>query len=449
MKKVNKQLDVKFCNLESSVQYPGMERCKIYVGYPDDNRNMSNIKTEVWNKANDESLKNIPIVGIYNHEEGKFKGHMDIDFDDNGLVITNPVPYGVIPESATQYWEEVTEEDGTIRNYNVVDGALLWTKRYPEVKEAFANGTVGQSMEILVNDYEIDDRGYTIIKDMEYSSLCLLGVEPCFEGSKVTLFSLENKEKFKQEFSLLLEEIKKFNVEEADKVQDNKELEQEEIMDTIAENETEVEDIKDTEEVVIEEENVVENEEFEQDQDESEEDNQEELVEENLETEEVEEGVIDETDNKEEVQEEKEEFSVFETEEYKELLNKFNEISEKLSSLESEKSQFEARIEELEKVNSELNSFASDIKEKQRIDEINSIEEKFSSKIEENELKSIKDKAIANEISVEDMENQLCKLFTMKSFSLDVEEERIPKQHFSLKEKESKCPYPGLEHLFK
>ena len=137
-----------------------------------------------------------------------------------------------------------------------------------------------------------------------------------------------------------------------------------------------------------------------------------------------------------------------ESEIYKALLDKYTLSEEKLVALESEKSQFEVKITELEKVNSELNSFTSDIKEKKRIEEINSIEEKFSSKIEENELKSIKDKAMANEISSEDMENQLCKIFTMKSFSLDNEEEKIPKQIFSL-EDNKKCPYAGLDDYFR
>lgn len=481
MKKINKQLEVKFTNIESSKQYAGMDRCKILVGYADDNRNRTNIKKEVWEHANVNSIKNIPIVGIYSQEDGRFKGHMDIDFDDEGLVITNPVPYGVVPESANIYWETIEEEDGTIRDYTVVDGALLWTKRYPEVKEAFENGTVGQSMEILVNDYEVDGRGYTIIKEMEYSSLCLLGLsEPCFESAKATMFTLD-KEKFKQEFSLLLDEIKKFNIEEDDKVKDNKSLDQNiqagNIDCTIKiESKVDVDTKKGCE--------INDNASFSLSHDELYRALREEIqghyesncswtyvndVYDNYVVYSVESWHNDickeesfkanytksdsevSVDFDSEVEVVKSWISVEDSDKYKELLDNYTKSNGIISNLESEKSEFESKISELEKSNNELYSFKEDVLEKQRIKEINSIESKFSKKLAINEVKSVKDKALSKEISVEEMEVELCKMFTNKSFEL-LEKEKVESpaiQVFSVRTETNKCPYEGLEHLFK
>ena len=487
MKKTNKQLEVKFESLEPSKKYVGMDRCKILVGYADDNRNRTNIKKEVWDDANANSIKNIPIVGIYSQEDGRFKGHMDIDFDDDGLVITNPVPYGVVPESASIYWETIEEEDGSMRDYVVVDGALLWTKRYPEVKEAFENGTVGQSMEILVNDYEVDERGFTIIKEMEYSSLCLLGLsEPCFESAKATMFTLD-KDKFKQEFNLLLNEIKNTNIEEVE-ILPNKNKEIEEVVEPVVEDENE--EVTEVPEVAVNEENTVDTDKNKANIDEAVEDkfelsyrNKIEKIETMLQKhydadeytwiyicDMYDEFVIFTVDssgtdrkyykvnynfdnneavvNFDEVLEVESYWKVIEKS--NDLEDKFNKASETIANLESEKSTFETKLLELEKSNNELYSFKEDILEKQRICDINSIESKFSKKLAINEIKSIKDKTLSKEISVEQMETELCRIFTNKSFELSEKEvvEKPAVQVFSVKTESNKCPYQGLEHLF-
>ena len=512
--KKTENLNVRFEVSSEEYSNPQFTKGRCKIAYAGKNRNGSSITKEVFEKALP-TLKNIPVVGYYDEETEQFTGHIGkMEMKDGEFKIYYPTPVGVVPESCNPTWEKVFEEDGTMNEYLCCD-VLLWTGRWSNILEAYENGNgFRQSMEIEVNHWS-DVDGCMRIEELCYSSLCLLQneIEPCFESSTVELFSLENKEKFKQEFSLLLNEIKNINTEEGDNVPNNKEK----ITDTTVKEEPEVEVAVETEEVVIVEENTVESEEFNIDK--VNEENQEEVIDENPEVEKVEEEGVNEADKKEEkdfslshrelyekirsaissnyrsawvyINDVYDEYAIYtvedysddytetsykikytktdeeitvdfdnkvgivkewiqveESEIYKALLDKYTLTEEKLVALESEKSQFEVKITELEKVNSELNSFTSDIKEKKRIEEINSIEEKFSSKIEENELKSIKDKALANEISVEDMENQFCKIFTMKSFSLDNEEEKIPKQRFSL-EDNKKCPYAGLDDYFR
>jgi hypothetical protein len=70
-------------------------------------------------------------------------------------------------------------------------------------------------MEVIVNKYHMDDEGYAVFEEMEFSALCILGkdsdpnknVEPCFEGAKVTNYTLD-KEQFKLDFANMVKELK-------------------------------------------------------------------------------------------------------------------------------------------------------------------------------------------------------------------------------------------------
>lgn len=463
MKKVE-NLNVKFELSNEEYINPQFTKGRCKIAYIGKNRNGSSISKEVFEKALP-SLKNIPVVGYYDEETGKFTSHIGkMEMKDGEFKIYYPTPVGVVPESCNAKWETVFEEDGKINEYLSCD-VLLWTGRWSEILEAYKNGDgFRQSMEIEVKHWSDIDGGTLRIEELIFSSLCILqSAEPCFESSNIELFTL-NKDKFKQEFSLLLDEIKNID-KEGDRVPTEKEIEvvqdietTEEITDTIAENEVNEETVGNVDEVVEVEDTTVETEEFNQEEPQVNEDIQEEVVE-TIEDEKVEE-IIDEvvdneTENKEEVEinpceikkeveeilDSENEFNVLETEEYKELLDKFNKLNEELIAIKEEKL-------ELEKSNNELYSFKEDILEKERINKINSIEAQFSKKLDINEVKSIKDRTINKEMSVEEMENELCKMFTKKSFEVESEIERPAiQQIFSIKE-ENKCPYPGLEHLF-
>ncbi len=182
-------------------------RCRI--AYSGNNRNYSNITKEAFEKAMP-SLMNIPVVGYYDEETGEFTGHIGkIEMTNGEFKIHYPIPVGVVPENCNPTFDKVVEEDGSVNEYLSCD-VLLWTGRWQHILDAYEKGNgFRQSMEIEVNSWSSIDEEYMKIDDFVYSSLTILqnGQTPCFESSNIELFNL-NKDKFKQEFSLLLNEIK-------------------------------------------------------------------------------------------------------------------------------------------------------------------------------------------------------------------------------------------------
>lgn len=231
---------------------PLFSKVKIYVMYDGVNRNGSYMSKEAINNAL-YSIYNIPIVGEYYEDKDNFGGHGGkLELSDEGIkYIVTTKPYGVVPESAEVYWEQVTEEDGQVHDYLVVDGAYLWTGRYSELETILEEKQYGQSMEIEVveGDYAVRE-GHDVfdIKEFIFSAFCILGiskdsdpegyVEPAFEGAKVVAYSLD-KDSFKQQFSQMMKELKyTLEVEEGGKnqMEENKVTNQEETDETQFEN---------------------------------------------------------------------------------------------------------------------------------------------------------------------------------------------------------------------
>jgi hypothetical protein len=197
---------------------PLFSKAKIKVLYTGINRNQTHFSKSAVESALP-SIFNIPIVGEYLESKENFGGHGGkIEITDQGIEwIQTTKPYGVVPESASTYWENVTESDGTINEYLVIDGAYLWTGRYDELEDLL-NQSYGQSMEIEVQDGDfavIDGVKTFDIKDFVFSALCILGVdkegeghvEPCFENASISAYSL-NKEDFKKQFNQMIAELK-------------------------------------------------------------------------------------------------------------------------------------------------------------------------------------------------------------------------------------------------
>lgn len=182
----------------------------IAIAYPGKNRNRSNISKASFEKALP-SLKNKPIVGRFIPEENDFGGHdvdLAVDPETNETDLVNvTVPFGVVPESAKQYWETITEEDGTEREYLFTE-ALFWKRQYG-YKTLKQKKRLHQSMEINVFEYNIGDDGYCNIEDFEWSALCILGdnVEPCFESASVQLFSVQNNAVYSTQFAQMLKDL--------------------------------------------------------------------------------------------------------------------------------------------------------------------------------------------------------------------------------------------------
>ncbi|MNH66539.1 hypothetical protein D3C73_185720 [compost metagenome] len=199
---------------------PLFSKCKIRVLYTGLNRNNTYISKAAVEQALP-SIFNVPIIGEYFEDAENFGGHggtIDVSGDKVKWVNTT-FPYGLIPESATVYWEVIQESNGDENEYLVVDNAYLWTGRYPE-----ANLLVGQefnqSMEIEIQKGRyctIDGNKTYEIENFLFSALCILGinkesdpnghVEPCFESASIIAYELD-KDKFKASFNQMISELK-------------------------------------------------------------------------------------------------------------------------------------------------------------------------------------------------------------------------------------------------
>ncbi|WP_144509959.1 hypothetical protein [Bacillus sp. FJAT-22090] len=224
---------------------PLFSRATIRVLYTGHNRNGSYFSKESV-ESSIGSIYNIPIIGEYIEETDNFGGHgASIEFKDNDIkLVYSTKPYGVVPESAQVYWENVKESDGTINEYLTIDGAYLWTGRYSELNTLLEEEKFNQSMEIEIIDgsfSKIDNIETFRVDNFLFSALCILGidkdgeghVEPAFESAQITTYSLD-KEGFKSQFNQMIAELK-FSIKEGGtKMEDNKtNIKQEETTETV------------------------------------------------------------------------------------------------------------------------------------------------------------------------------------------------------------------------
>ena len=432
------KLNTKFEVVESNYLNPQFLRAKCLISYYGNNRNMSCISKEAFASALP-SLFNIPIVGEWIKENNDFGDHggMLEETDEGYKWVSTTVPFGVVPMDAEPHWEMITEETGFQREYLVCD-VILW-KRYPEVMKILENKS-NQSMEIeVVNGYMKNK--YYFVEEFVFSALCVLGsdVTPCFESSSIR-FNLD-KETFKSEFKLMLEELKQFRLDNSNNINNTNSQEggsslvEENKIENIEQIETPVEEFTEEETVVVVETTPVE----------VQEETPEEVIEPQAES--VVEPIVEETpieqpteEKVEEVvepieepitEEVEKEFNVLETEEYKALEEKFSALEQQFNVLTEE-------VESLRtfKANKELEGLKADV---------DTITSKFE--LEESEISELKVKAYNKEISLETYEEKLFALVGKKNFSKIEQPEEKQSLKFSLKETE-KCPYSGLEHLF-
>lgn len=176
----------------------------LMIAYPGENRNKSYISKEAFERSLP-TIKNCPVVCNYDRESNSLGGHdVEVVSGVDGVKIVNiTTPVGVVPESAKQYWKEVTEEDGTVREYICTD-VLIWKRQeaYDKIKK---DGVTAHSMEIKIKNGSKQDDGLYHIEDFEFTALTLIGVEPCFESSALKMFT---KESFDEQFRSMMEDYK-------------------------------------------------------------------------------------------------------------------------------------------------------------------------------------------------------------------------------------------------
>ena len=218
---------------------------KIKVMATGKNRNMSYFGRDVV-EAHLNSLNYAPVVAhLFKDENGEYRigGHdMYIDWEDWSIK-SLCVPFGVV-KADTFEWETVNEY-GTDVEYITCE-AILWTGRYPELKETIYSEDIwwNQSMEINAKQYRPleEDSNFVEILDFEFSALCLLyksdnreeNVEPCFISANVTPinFSADDFAIKMNEMKQAMSEVFAFENEEGENMDENKEFATEAEMET-------------------------------------------------------------------------------------------------------------------------------------------------------------------------------------------------------------------------
>lgn len=164
-------------------------KVKIWLMHLDENLNGTSFTQEAVMNAIP-TLAYTPIMGMI--EDGDFLGHEQelIIEDDDYKFKTLTQAYGVIPEFNNAQFEDRVGDDGVTRTYLTVDG-LLWNK-WEDAIDAINSkqGKTGQSMEIIVQAYTVpDENGVIGIERFQFDGACLLGdaVKPAMVSSNVEL----------------------------------------------------------------------------------------------------------------------------------------------------------------------------------------------------------------------------------------------------------------------
>lgn len=183
-----------------------LAKARLRVAYTGVNRNGSIISRTAFEKAA-ATLPYQPVVAHYIKENEDFGGH-DVEWEDDGeecKMIPQTNVIGVVPADTKYDFETVVEKSG-VHTYFSID-VLLW-KRQREFEVIQEKPFVKHSMEIEVLEGRRENDGYHI-ENFKFLAFCLLGddVEPCFEGSKLELFSCDAAQ---SQFTEFLSAVKEY-----------------------------------------------------------------------------------------------------------------------------------------------------------------------------------------------------------------------------------------------
>ena len=400
-----------FSDIKPSSINRSFDEAVVRIACLGDNANGSSFTEASFTKALP-TLKNIPIVALYKEDEHNFGGHESgYEIKDGELkVVYNTYPFGVIHESAKQWYEDV-EENGIVKKY-LVSECLLWKrqKSYDLIKER-GKFSVSMEIEVLRGSF---DRGSSVyhIDDFIFTAVAVLGdgVTPCFKSAEIRLFS--NNE----EYNEMLQAYKQFGLE---MFKGGEEMENEvKVVEPVVEQVETEETVESTEEMVVVEE--------------VEEAKTEEIVEEVVvedTEEEVEETVVEVV---EDVQESVSEESIVD---YEAMYNE----------LQVEYGKLVAELEETKQEFSRLKEFEEKILAEQRIEEEAKIFAKFSMLENTDEFKEVKEKA--SQFSLDELEDMCYKIvgrlaFTEKAKAKPSKNTSV-KLDFSAEKQEVKPTYYG------
>ena len=153
------------------------------------------------------SIKNIPLVGLFKEDENNFGGHEPVYEVRDGMmdIRFNTTPFGVVHESAQQWFESI-DENGVKKEY-LVSECLFWKRQkgYELLKEK-GKFAVSMEIEVIDGDFNSDIEMYEV-KDFIFTAIAILGdgVQPCFSSANVKLFSKD------AEYSEMMADVKQFS----------------------------------------------------------------------------------------------------------------------------------------------------------------------------------------------------------------------------------------------
>lgn len=226
-----------------------------------------------------ESLKNKPILGYIKKVDGTdekdFAGHeKELTINEEGLTITYlERPIGVIPE--TNFYSILKEND---KDYVFCRG-YLWKEYLNEGYEVLKNNpNKSVSMEIVVDDYEMNEDGTINIIKYRYLGVTVLGdnYEPAMAGAEMNVlgeFSTDKHKEFFKKIEELNKKLKQYSSSDktggdeggGENVKDekfDKEVKEEKTVDDIQENNKDVNTNEDKDTTIEENhEEIVDNEE--------------------------------------------------------------------------------------------------------------------------------------------------------------------------------------------
>jgi hypothetical protein len=183
----------------------------------DQNINGSNIDEDVMIAALP-SFSNRPILGYIHEVDGQYEfyGH-NMHLDDDGNIVYDEVPVGVIPESCDAKLVYDEEKDKT---YVEVKGYIF--EQYSRAAEILEReGECSVSVELSIRELSYDAKNkYLDIEDFFFSGVTILGktddgetVMPGMQGSNIKLadFSKDNNSLFSKQNEKLVELLEKLN----------------------------------------------------------------------------------------------------------------------------------------------------------------------------------------------------------------------------------------------
>lgn len=393
-----------FSNVKPSTINHSFDEAEVRIACLGDNANGSSFSEESFMKALP-SLKNIPIVALYKEDEDNFGGHeTSYEIKDGDFkVVYNTHPFGVIHESAKQ-WYEMVEENGVAKKY-LVSECLLWKrqKSYDLVKEK-GKFSVSMEIEVLRGNFEKGSSIYHI-DDFIFTAIAVLGegVAPCFKSAEIKLFS--NNE----EYTEMLQAYKQFGLETfkgGDNVKEDVNIVEETIVEEV--EESAIEDV--AEDAVVEE------------------TKEEEVTVDNTVSEESNEDIQEEP--QEDVQDAEEPQVNYELM-YNELQVEYGKVV--------------AELEETKKEFTRLKEFEKKILEEERKENEDKIFAKFSMLEDNDEFKDVKTKA--SQFSLDELEDMCYKIVGRLAFA-EKAKAKTPKNtstklNFSAEKQEVKPTYYG------